>query len=126
MARRIKFTGWTPYMTARIRVAGYRPTASSRFAVARIDRNQSYQLIHVRSGMPVESLLPALGRPIVMTEKLAVAAAFEALTHCDWAVFDDLQELGESFNGRQHLDTSKPGAMATVAEMRRVTAEVFA
>ena len=124
MTKRIKFEGFTPYMTGRIGVTGYRPTASSRFAVGRIDRNQNYQLIHVRSGMPVESLLPALGRTIVMSEKLAVAAAFETLTHCDWSAFDDLPELGPSSNVRAHLDPGK--AASTVAEMRRVVAEVFA
>lgn len=126
MARRIKFQGFTPYMTARIKVEGYRPTETSRFAVARIDRNQNYQLIHARSGMPVESLLPALSRTVAMTEKLAVAATWEAQTHLDWTAFDSLEELGPGFNGRQHLDASKPGALATVTAMRELAAQIVA
>lgn len=119
MARRIKFQGWTPYMTARVQVSGYRPTDSSRFAVARVDKGP-WLLLHVRSGMPVDSILPALARPVTMEEKLSVAAALEAQTHLDWSAFDSLQELGPGFNGRQSLDPAK--ARDTVAAMREIAA----
>lgn len=124
MTKRIKFEGWTPYMTARVRVSGYRPSAASRFAVARVgDRKDApWRLIHVRSGMPVDDVLPL--NMTGLADKLAVAAAWEALTHCDWTAFDTLEELGEGFNGRQHLDASKPGAQVTVAAMREAAARV--
>jgi len=127
MTKRIKFEGFTPYMSARIKVKGYRPTASSRFAVARVsDRAEApWELIHIRSGMPVGSLLPVLSRPITMAEKLAVAAAFETLTYCDWTAFDALPELGPNSNARSYLDPNNHGVQSTTAEMRRVAADVF-
>lgn len=124
MARRIPYTGQTPYMTARLTVSGYRPTESSRFAVIRIRKDSPWSLIHVRSGMPVNSLLPALSRQLTRDDRLAVAAAWEAQTHLNWAVFDDLEELGPGFNGSQYLDPAK-GA-ATVAAMRDLAAQVLA
>lgn len=124
MARRIKFTGWTPYMTKRVRVEGYRPTESSRFAVARVSAEAAWDLMHVRSGMPVNSLLPALSRVLTLADKLAVAAAWEAQTHLDWSAFDALDELGESFNGRQSLDPAT--ALPTVNAMRELAASTLA
>jgi hypothetical protein len=124
MARRIAFKGQTPYMTARVTVSGYRPTDASRFAVARVSDRGPWLLLHVRSGMPVDSLLPALSRPVTMPEKLAVAAAWEAQTHLDWSAFDGLQELGPNFNGRQHLDPAT--GRATAQAMREIAAQVIA
>lgn len=118
MARRIPYTGQTPYMTARLTVHGYRPTASSRFAVIRINDKAPWSLIHVRSGMPVNSLLPALARPLTLADKLGVAAAWETLTHCDWSAFDGLEELGPNFNGTQAFNPAMPGALTTTAAMR--------
>ena len=120
MTKRIKFEGWTPYMTARVRVEGYRPTATSRFAVAKSPRSKAWNLIHVRSGMPADSVLP-LG-VTDMAGKLAVAAAWEALTHLDWSAFDALEELGPNTNARQYLDPAK--ATNTVAAMREEAAKV--
>lgn len=123
MARRIPFTGQTPYMTARLTVSGYRPTESSRFAVIRIRKDSPWSLIHVRSGMPVESLLPALSRKLTRDDKLAVAAAFEAQTHLDWSAFDELQELGPNFNGSQYMDPAKGAALAPA--LRDLAAQVL-
>lgn len=123
MARRIKFKGWTPYMTARVSVEGFRPTESSRFAVARVSAKAAWDLLHVRSGMPVNSLLPALPRPLTMADKLAVAAAWEAQTHLDWSAFDALEELGPSSNKRQHLDPAT--AAPTIAAMRQLAAQTL-
>lgn len=123
MTKRIKFEGFTPYMTGRITVTGYRPTANSRFAVARIDRAGAWDLLHVRSGMPVNSVLPALPRALTLADKLAVAAAWEAQTHLDWSAFDNLEELGPSSNKRQHLDPAT--ARATVDAMRAIAAQVL-
>lgn len=123
MTKRIKFTGQTPYMTARVTVTGYRPTESSRFAVARVSDAAAWDLLHVRSGMPVNSLLPALPRVLTLADKLAVAAAWEAQTHLNWAAFDDLEELGPNFNGRQSMDPAKAGA--TVQAMRELAATVL-
>lgn len=123
MTKRIKFTGQTPYMTARVTVQGYRPTAASRFAVARVS-NGPWDVLHVRSGMPVNSLLPALPRVLTLADKLAVAAAWEAQTHLDWSAFDALEELGPNFNGRQTMDPAK--ALSTVQAMRELAATVLA
>lgn len=119
MARRIKFKGWTHYMTARVSVEGYRPAEASRFAVARVSDKAAWDLLHVRSGMPVNSLLPALSRSLTMRDKLAVAAAWEAAS-LDWSAFDALEELGPSSNKRQHLDPAT--AADTVAAMRAIAA----
>ncbi len=123
MARRIPYTGQIPYMTARLNVSGYRPTPSSRFAVIRIRKDSPWSLIHVRSGMPVNSLLPALSRQLTRDDRLSVAAAWEAQTHLDWSAFDDLEELGPNFNGSQHVDPAK-GA-PTFAAMRELAAQVL-
>jgi hypothetical protein len=124
MTRRIPYTGQIPYMTARLTVSGYRPTDSSRFAVVRVNAGAPWDLIHVRSGMSVGSLLPALARKVTLADKLAVAAAFEAQTHLDWAAFDDLQELGPGFNGTQYMDPAKGAALAPA--LRQIAAQVLA
>jgi hypothetical protein len=124
MARRISYTGQIPYMTARLTVHGYRPTDSSRFAVVRVNADAPWSLIHTRSGMPVNSLLPALARKVTLADKLAVAAAFEAQTHLDWAAFDDLQELGPGFNGTQYMGPAKGAALASA--LRQIAAQVLA
>ena len=123
MAKRLPYTGQIPYMTARVTVTGYRPTKASRFAVARVSDKAPWSLIHVRTGMPVNSVLPALSRALTMADKLAVAAAWETLTHCDWSAFDSLEEIGPSFNGKQHLDPAK--AMPTVTAMRQAAAQAL-
>jgi hypothetical protein len=110
-------------MTARLTVSGYRPTGSSRFAVVRVNADAPWSLIHTRSGMPVNSLLPALARKVTLGDKLAVAAAFEAQTHLDWAALDDLQELGPGFNGTQYMDPAKGAALA--ATLRQLAAQVL-
>lgn len=122
--RRIKFKGWTPYMTARVSVAGYRPTADSRFAVARVSDKVAWDLLHVRSGMPVNSLLPALPRSLTLADKLSVAAAWEEASGLDWSAFDQLEELGPSSNTRQYLDPAT--AADTVAAMRGIAANILA
>ncbi len=123
MALRIPFTGQTPYMTARLTVSGYRPTESSRFAVIRIRPESPWSLIHVRSGMPVDSILPALSRKLTRDDKLAVAAAFEAQTHLDWSAFDELEEIGAGFNGRQTINAEK--ARPTTFALRDLAAQVL-
>lgn len=120
---RVPFKGFTPYMTARVGVTGYRPTETSRFAVARVSPKTAWDLLHVRSGMAVNSVLPALPRTLSLADKLAVAAAWEAQTHLDWSAFDNLEELGPSSNKRQHLDPST--ARATVDAMRVIAAQVL-
>ena len=124
MTRRIPYTGQIPYMTARLTVSGYRPTAASRFAVVRVNADAPWSLIHTRSGMPVNSLLPALSRKVTLADKLAVAAAFEAQTHLDWAAFDELQELGPGFNGTQYMDPAKGAALAVT--LRQLAGQVLA
>lgn len=124
MARRIPYTGFIPYMTARLSVKGYRPTETSRFAVVRIREGAAWDLVHVRSGMSVGSLLPALSRALNRDDKLAVAAAFEAQTHLNWTAFDALEELGPNFNGRQSLDPAT--ALPTVNALRDIAAQVLA
>ncbi len=121
MAKRIPITTQIPYMTARVTVQGYRPTASSRFAVVRAKADAPWSLIHVRSGMPVNSLLPAVSRQLTLADRLAVAAAWGAQTHLNWSAFDDLEELGPNFNGSQYLDPAK--AQVTVAAMRDLAAQ---
>ena len=123
MAKRIPITTQIPYMTARVTVQGYRPTASSRFAVIRAKADAPWSLIHIMSGMPGNSLLPALSRQLTLADRLAVAGAWEAQTHLDWSAFDDLEELGPSFNGSQYLDPAK--AQATVNAMRELAAQVI-
>jgi hypothetical protein len=124
MTRRIPYTGQIPYMAARLTVQGYRPTDSSRFAVVRLNSKAPWDLIHVRSGMSVGSLLPALSRPLGRDDKLAVAAAFEAQTHLDWAPFDSLEQIGPDFNGRQSL--AGDAARLTAMALRQVAAQVLA
>ena len=124
MTRRIAYTGQIPYMTARLTVKGYRPTAASRFAVIRTNADAPWSLIHVRSGMPVNSLLPALARKLTLADKLAVAAAFEAQTHLDWSAFDELEELGPNFNGSQYMDPAKGAALAV--SLRELAAQALA
>jgi len=127
MTRRIPYTGPVPYMAgSRIEAKGYRPTPASRFAVVRVSKDAPWLLIHCRTGMAVASLLPCTLKPLGLAEKLAVAGAWETLTHCDWTAFDSLPELGPSFNGKASLDPSAPGVANTVAEMRQLAAQTLA
>lgn len=72
---------------------GYRPSASSRFCAVRRDEASGWQLVHVRSGAMVDSLLPVAARKPSLALVLRVAHAFDAATHLDWSDFDALPEV---------------------------------
>lgn len=105
---------------------GYRPTAGSRFAVVRTRPDAAWVLVHIRSGMPVESLLPALPRKLTMTDKLNVAAAFEAATHLDWSALDAVPQVEEGAKKCAGLGAMNPSQTATVGELRRIAANLLA
>lgn len=99
--------------------SGYRPSASSRFAVVRMNDSDVWRLTHLQSGASVDSILPAMPRRLTMTDKLAVAAAFETLTHCDWSAFDALPAVTLETTEAPALAPS-PSLRVTTDEMRRV------
>jgi hypothetical protein len=78
-----------------------------------------WRLTHLRSGASVDSILPALPRKLTMADKLAVAAAFETLTYCDWSAFDSLPQVTLETKDAPRL-TPSPSLRVTMDEMRRV------
>jgi len=91
---------------------GYRPSPTSRFCVVRRDEAAPWELVHVRSGAKVDSLLPALSRKLTCADKLVVAAAFDAATHLDWSDFDALPEVTRAQGSKPRLEpTDKMRAM---------------
>ena len=126
MTRRIAFSGQVQSGPCKLAVTGYRPSAASRFAVTRIaDRPQSpWMLTHIRTGMGVSSILPASSRKLTMTDKLAVIAAWEAMTHLDWSAFDELPEIGPDSNAAPVINQAKAGPV--VREMREMAETVLA
>jgi len=123
--RRIAYTGQVQSGPCKFWVSGYRPTATSRFAVTRIaDRPESpWMLTHIRTGMGVGSILPALSRKLTMTDKLAVLAAWETMTHLNWAVFDDLPAIGPDTNAAPVIDQVRAGPV--VRAMREMAMAVL-
>lgn len=83
---------------------GYRPSPTSRFCVVRRDESRPWELVHVRSGAQVGSLLPALSRKLTLADKLAVARAFDVATHLDWSDFDALPEVTEAQGAKPRLE----------------------
>lgn len=94
MARRIPVSAIVAprgiYQRQALAATGYRPSANSRFAVVRTSPDAPWLLLHLASGGSVDSILPAKSYALTMTHKLAVAAAFEAMTSHDWSDFDTL------------------------------------
>ena len=126
MARRIKIEMQTLSTEGRrLNVVGYRPTPASRFAVTRAaDRPEGPWLItHVRSGCGVTSILPATSRKLTMTDKLAVIAAWEAMTHLDWSAFDELPQVTPDSNKFPLIDQTK--APPAVRAMRETAATIL-
>ncbi len=126
MTRRIKIEMQTLSLEGRrLNVVGYRPTPTSRFAVTRAaDRPEGPWLItHIRSGCGVTSILPAVMRKLTMTDKLAVTAAWEAMTHLDWTAFDELPQVSPDSNKFPVIDQAKAGPV--VREMREAAKAVL-
>jgi hypothetical protein len=125
MARRIPFAGKVQAGPAKLSAVGYRPTASSRFAVTRLaDRPDSpWTMTHVRTGMGVGSIIPAVSRKLTLAERLEICAAWEAMTHLDWSAFDELPEIGPDTNGAPVINQAKVGP--TVRAMREAAATVL-
>jgi len=126
MTRRIKIEMQTLSAEGRrLNVVGYRPTPASRFAVTRAaDRPEGPWLItHVRSGCGVTSILPATPRKLTMTDKLAVIAAWEAMTHLDWSAFDELPQVTPDSNKFPLIDQTK--ASPAVRAMRETAATIL-
>jgi hypothetical protein len=71
----------------------------------------------------VTSILPATSRKLTMTDKLAVIAAWEAMTHLDWSAFDELPQVTPDSNKFPLIDQAK--AMPAVRAMRETAGKVI-
>jgi hypothetical protein len=105
-------------------VTGYKASERSRFAVVRASDESIWMLIHIRSGGGLESTLPALPRRLTLADKLAVAAAWDAVTHLDWSAFDDLPAASLEMTAIPSIDLAR--ARHTLAEMRAIAARALA
>lgn len=112
------------YQRQAMLAAGYRPAPDSRFAVVRAGPAAPWALTHVKSGGSLDSILPARGYKITMTEKLAVAAAFEAASYVDWSAFDALPQVTESTTDCPTM--SPPPSRATMDNLRQLVAQALA
>lgn len=123
MVRRIKFTTLIApngiYHRTTAEAHGYRPAPSSRFAVTRIGRGP-WVLTHVRSGVGIDSILPARGQRLTMTQKLSAAAALEAATHLDWSAFDAIPAVTADMTEPPTFVQRPRDEM--IAEMREIVA----
>lgn len=104
---------------------GYRPSATSRFCVVRRDEAAPWELVHVRSGAKVDSLLPARSRKTTLAEKLRVAHAFDAATHLDWSDFDQLPQVTRAQGDKPRLEPT-PRMVAMVADLQAIVRQVLA
>lgn len=109
--RRIKVTCLlapaTIYQHAARTAEGYKPSENSRFAVVRCG-DAPWELVHIRSGGKVNSLIPQHVRRPTMTDLLGVAAAFDAATHLDWRAFDALPEIRPGAKGYPSFSSDLP------------------
>lgn len=112
----------TIYQHAAHYAEGYRPTANSRFAVVRQSPDDTWSLVHIRSGKRVDAALPAAARKLTMTDKLTVAAAWEGAAHLDWSAFDALNEIKEGATGKPSFGNLTASQLATMDEMRKLAA----
>lgn len=116
----------TIYQHAARYAEGQRPTTNSRFGVVRSASDAPWLLIHIRSGSQVGSLLPALSRKLTLRDLLAVASAFEAATHLDWAPFDNLPEIqpGDTKHAG-FAEADRPAAQRTANELMAIARQAL-
>lgn len=120
----------TIYQHAGRYAEGQRPTANSRFGVVRSASDAPWLLVHIRSGSQVGSLLPARparSRKLTLRDLLAVASAFEAATHLDWAPFDNLPEIQP--NDKKYpgfAESDRPAARRTANELMAIARQLLA
>jgi hypothetical protein len=116
----------TIYQHAAVSSEGYAPAADARFAVVRAAGRSDgpWVLVHRRSGMLVESLLPP--RKFSRTDKLAVAAAFHACTHLDWTPFDAIPQVSEGdLKGPGFAPEHRDAAGRIATELRIIASSIL-